>query len=193
LWSPNMATGILSSKNRRRRCAEPQMGLRSWSGAKGRRSCPARCRQSASMMAPMHHPAIAHVCPHVRSWGPVRYFNILGPADQPRWRKATSFTGAYRRRSDRRMAETLGALGERVCMGLTDGRADDHREPSWVAALNPRRHHLCEFEINARETPDCPYISFEDIMAAHPEETHVDFNALLGRLPPSALNVTRFV
>ncbi|MFZ9119457.1 MAG: anthranilate phosphoribosyltransferase, partial [Paracoccaceae bacterium] len=62
------------------------------------------------MMAPMHHPAMAHVGPVRADLGSRTIFNILGPLTNPAGVKR-QLTGAYSRDLIRPMAETLGALG----------------------------------------------------------------------------------
>ena len=64
----------------------------------------------AFMMAPMHHPAMAHVGPTRTELGTRTIFNILGPLTNPAGVKR-QLTGAYRRDLIRPMAEVLGQLG----------------------------------------------------------------------------------
>ena len=71
----------------------------------------------AFMMAPMHHPAIAHVMPTRAELGTRTIFNILGPLTNPAGAKR-QLTGAFSRDLIRPMAETLKALGsERAWLG----------------------------------------------------------------------------
>ncbi|MEL6888568.1 MAG: anthranilate phosphoribosyltransferase, partial [Pseudomonadota bacterium] len=72
-----------------------------------------RCLTEAGigfMMAPMHHPAIAHVMPTRAELGTRTIFNILGPLTNPAGVKR-QLTGAFSRDLIRPMAETLGQLG----------------------------------------------------------------------------------
>jgi len=62
------------------------------------------------MMAPMHHPAIAHVMPVRTELGTRTIFNILGPLTNPAGARR-QLTGAFARELIRPMAETLAALG----------------------------------------------------------------------------------
>ncbi|MGR3581481.1 MAG: anthranilate phosphoribosyltransferase, partial [Sagittula sp.] len=62
------------------------------------------------MMAPMHHPAMAHVGPVRTELGTRTIFNILGPLTNPAGVKR-QLTGAFSRDLIRPMAETLGQLG----------------------------------------------------------------------------------
>ena len=73
------------------------------------------------MMAPMHHPAIAHVMPTRAELGTRTIFNILGPLTNPAGVKR-QLTGTYTRDLTRPMAETLKFWGLRLrgwCMDLT--------------------------------------------------------------------------
>ncbi|MGI9389194.1 MAG: anthranilate phosphoribosyltransferase, partial [Boseongicola sp.] len=62
------------------------------------------------MMAPMHHPAIAHVMPTRAELGTRTIFNILGPLTSPAGVKR-QLTGAFSEAMLRPMAETLQTLG----------------------------------------------------------------------------------
>ena len=135
------------------------------------------------MMAPMHHPAIAHVMPTRSELGTRTIFNILGPLTNPAGVKR-QLTGAYRRDLIRPMAETLGALGSEKA-GLVHG-SDGTDEltitgTSWIAALNPDGT-ISEFEITP-EDAGLPVHPFEDIVGGTPEENARDFNALLDGTP----------
>ena len=61
------------------------------------------------MMAPMHHPAMAHVGPVRAELGTRTIFNILGPLTNPAGVKR-QFTGAFSRDLILPMAQTLGSL-----------------------------------------------------------------------------------
>ncbi len=62
------------------------------------------------MMAPMHHPAMAHVMPARVELGTRTIFNILGPLSNPAGVRR-QLTGAFSPDLIRPMAETLRALG----------------------------------------------------------------------------------
>ena len=64
----------------------------------------------AFMMAPMHHPAIAHVMPTRAELGTRTIFNILGPLTNPAGVKR-QLTGVFSADLIRPMAETLLELG----------------------------------------------------------------------------------
>ena len=70
------------------------------------------------MMAPMHHPAIAHVMPTRAELGTRTIFNILGPLTNPAGAKR-QLTGAFSEAMLRPMAETLQALGSEAAWLLS--------------------------------------------------------------------------
>ena len=135
------------------------------------------------MMAPMHHPAIAHVMPTRSELGTRTIFNILGPLTNPAGVKR-QLTGAYRRDLIRPMAETLGALGSEKAWLVHGSDGTDELTitgTSWIAALNPDGT-ISEFEITP-EDAGLPVHPFEDIVGGTPEENARDFNALLDGTP----------
>jgi anthranilate phosphoribosyltransferase len=135
------------------------------------------------MMAPMHHPAIAHVMPTRSELGTRTIFNILGPLTNPAGVKR-QLTGAYRRDLIRPMAETLGALGSEKAWLVHGSDGTDELTitgVSWVAALNPDGT-ITEFEITP-EDAGLPVHPFEDIVGGTPEENAIAFNALLDGAP----------
>lgn len=135
------------------------------------------------MMAPMHHPAIAHVMPTRSELGTRTIFNILGPLTNPAGVKR-QLTGAYRRDLIRPMAETLGALGSEKAWLVHGSDGTDELTitgTSWIAALNPDGT-ISEFEITP-EDAGLPVHPFEDIVGGTPEENARNFNALLDGTP----------
>ncbi|WP_372993674.1 anthranilate phosphoribosyltransferase [Sulfitobacter sp.] len=135
------------------------------------------------MMAPMHHPAIAHVMPTRSELGTRTIFNILGPLTNPAGVKR-QLTGAYRRDLIRPMAETLGALGSEKAWLVHGSDGTDELTitgVSWVAALHPDGS-VTEFEITPQDA-GLPVHPFEDIVGGTPEENARDFNALLDGTP----------
>jgi len=86
-----------------------QMGINVMVGADVVQSALDSCG-IAFMMAPMHHPATAHVMPTRAELGTRTIFNILGPLTNPAG-VTRQLTGAYRRDLVRPMAEVLQALG----------------------------------------------------------------------------------
>ena len=134
------------------------------------------------MMAPMHHPAIAHVMPTRAELGTRTIFNILGPLTNPAGVKR-QLTGAFSRDLIRPMAETLQALGS-DCAWLVHG-SDGTDELtitglSWVVALEDGT--LREAELHP-EDAGLPVHPFEDILGGTPAENAAAFRALLNGAP----------
>jgi anthranilate phosphoribosyltransferase len=130
------------------------------------------------MMAPMHHPAIAHVMPTRAELGTRTIFNILGPLTNPAGVKR-QLTGAFSRDLIRPMAETLGQLGSEKAWLVHGSDGTDELTitgVSWVSALE--NGQVTDFEINP-EDAGLPIHPFEDIIGGTPEENASDFNALL--------------
>ena len=122
------------------------------------------------MMAPMHHPSIAHVMPARTELG--------NPAGVKR-----QLTGAYRRDLIRPMAETLGQLGSEKAWLVHGSDGTDELTItglSWVSALNGGA--VSDFEIHP-EDAGLPVHPFDDIVGGTPEENAVAFNALLDGAP----------
>jgi len=159
-----------------------QMGLKVMVGPKVVEACLNEAG-IGFMMAPMHHPAIAHVMPTRSELGTRTIFNILGPLTNPAGVKR-QLTGAYRRDLIRPMAETLGALGSEKAWLVHGSDGTDELTItgiSWVAALNPDGT-VSEFEITP-EDAGLPVHPFEDIVGGTPEENAIAFNALLDGAP----------
>ena len=131
------------------------------------------------MMAPMHHPAIAHVMPTRAELGTRTIFNILGPLTNPAGVKR-QLTGAFSRDLIRPMAETLGALGSEKAWLVHGSDGTDELTitgVSWVAALSPDGA-VVDREIHPEEA-GLPVHPFEAIVGGTPEENARDFKALL--------------
>ena len=134
------------------------------------------------MMAPMHHPATAHVMPTRAELGTRTIFNILGPLTNPAGVKR-QLTGAFSRDLIRPMAETLGALGsDRAWLVHGSDGTDELTITgiSWVAALEDEQ--VKEVELHP-EDAGLPVHLFEDILGGTPEENGVAFRALLDGAP----------
>lgn len=130
------------------------------------------------MMAPMHHPAIAHVMPTRAELGTRTIFNILGPLTNPASVKR-QLTGTYLRSLTRPMAETLMALGSEAAWLVHGSDGTDELTitgVSWVSAL--KDGIISDIEIHP-EDAGLPEHPFEDIVGGTPEENAVAFNALL--------------
>ena len=129
------------------------------------------------MMAPMHHPAMAHVGPARAELGTRTIFNILGPLTNPAGVRH-QLTGAFSRTLIRPMAETLQALGAERAW-LVHGR-DGTDElsisgPSWVAILDG---DVTEVEMSP-EDAGLPVHPLEKILGGTPEENGAAFRAML--------------
>lgn len=133
----------------------------------------------AFMMAPMHHPAMAHVGPSRAELGTRTIFNILGPLTNPAGVKR-QLTGAFSRDMIRPMAETLGALGsERAWLVHGSDGTDEMTITglTWVAALE-EDGSIREIELHPEDF-GLPVHPFEDIIGGSPEENANAFRALL--------------
>lgn len=131
------------------------------------------------MMAPMHHPAIAHVMPTRAELGTRTIFNILGPLTNPAGVKR-QLTGAFSRDLIRPMAETLGALGSEKAWLVHGSDGTDELTItgiSWVARLTPDGA-VTNIEIHP-EDAGLPVHPFEAIVGGTPEENARRFKALL--------------
>ncbi|MYM54037.1 anthranilate phosphoribosyltransferase [Thalassovita mangrovi] len=133
----------------------------------------------AFMMAPMHHPAMAHVGPARTELGTRTIFNILGPLTNPAGVKR-QLTGAFSRDLIRPMAETLGTLGSEKAWLVHGSDGTDELTitgKSWVAALE-EDGSVVDKEVH----PDdfgLPVHSFDAIVGGEPEENAAAFRALL--------------
>ncbi|PVA11779.1 anthranilate phosphoribosyltransferase [Pelagivirga sediminicola] len=137
----------------------------------------------AFMMAPMHHPAMAHVGPSRAELGTRTIFNILGPLTNPAG-VARQLTGAYRRDLIRPMAETLLQLGSTRAWLVHGSDGTDELAisgHSWVAALE-EDGTIAEFEISP-EDAGLPLHPFEDILGGTPQENAGAVRALLDGAP----------
>lgn len=136
----------------------------------------------AFMMAPMHHPAMAHVGPSRAELGTRTIFNILGPLTNPAGVKR-QLTGAFSREMIRPMAETLGTLGsERAWLVHGSDGTDELTIAgvSWIAALEDGV--VKEAELHP-EDAGLPVHPFEDILGGSPEDNARAFGALLDGSP----------
>ena len=131
------------------------------------------------MMAPMHHPAIAHVMPTRAELGTRTIFNILGPLTNPAGVKR-QLTGAFSRDLIRPMAETLAALGSDKAWLVHGSDGTDELTitgVSWVAELG-LDGQVIDCEVHP-EDAGLPVHPFEAIVGGTPEENALDFRALL--------------
>ena len=140
-----------------------------------------RCLSEAGigfMMAPMHHPAMAHVGPVRAELGARTIFNILGPLTNPAGVKR-QLTGAYRRDLIRPMAEVLLALGSDVAWLVHGSDGTDELAisgVSWVAELKDGA--VTEREVHP-EDAGLPVHDFSAIVGGTPDDNARAFRALL--------------
>ncbi|MEM8730544.1 MAG: anthranilate phosphoribosyltransferase [Pseudomonadota bacterium] len=130
------------------------------------------------MMAPLHHPAIAHVMPTRQELGTRTIFNILGPLTNPAGVKR-QLTGAFSRDLIRPMAETLQTLGsERAWLVHGSDGTDELTITgvSWVSALEDGS--VTDREVHP-EDAGLPTHPFEEILGGTPEENAAAMSALL--------------
>ncbi|MBS1301667.1 anthranilate phosphoribosyltransferase [Loktanella sp. SALINAS62] len=134
------------------------------------------------MMAPMHHPAMAHVGPVRAELGTRTIFNILGPLTNPAGVKR-QLTGAYRRDLIQPMAEVLMTLGSDAAWLVHGSDGTDELTitgVSWVAAL--KDGSITNHEIRP-EDAGLPVHPFADIVGGAPEQNAAAFRALLDGKP----------
>jgi anthranilate phosphoribosyltransferase len=132
----------------------------------------------AFMMAPMHHPAMAHVMPARQELGTRTIFNILGPLTNPAGVKR-QLTGAFSPDLIVPMAQTLQALGSEAAWLVHGSDGTDELTicgPSKVAMLKDGA--VTESEINPEDAGLTAH-KFEDILGGTPEENAAAFRALL--------------
>ncbi len=134
------------------------------------------------MMAPMHHPAMAHVGPSRAELGTRTIFNILGPLTNPAGVRR-QLTGTFSRDLIRPMAETLGTLGSDRAWLVHGSDGTDELTitgVSWVAALEDGI--VKETELHP-EDAGLPQHPFQDILGGTPEHNASAFRALLDGAP----------
>lgn len=161
---------------------QTQMGINVMVGPKVVEKALAECG-IAFMMAPMHHPAIAHVMPTRAELGTRTIFNILGPLTNPAGVKR-QLTGAFSRNLIRPMAETLGQLGsERAWLVHGSDGTDELTITgvSWVSALETDGI-IKDFELHP-EDAGLPVHPFEAIVGGTPQDNANAFRALLEGSP----------
>jgi anthranilate phosphoribosyltransferase len=130
------------------------------------------------MMAPMHHPAIAHVMPTRSELGTRTIFNILGPLTNPAGVRR-QLTGTFARSLIRPMAETLRELGsERAWIVHGEDGTDEVSISglTHVAALEGGA--VTEHEVHP-EDAGLPVHPIEAVLGGTPAENAAAFRALL--------------
>ncbi|WP_238366632.1 anthranilate phosphoribosyltransferase [Mesobacterium pallidum] len=135
------------------------------------------------MMAPMHHPAMAHVGPTRAELGTRTIFNILGPLTNPAGVKR-QLTGAFTRDLIRPMAEVLKQLGSERAWLVHGSDGTDEMTitgKTWLAALE-EDGQIREAEVHP-EDAGLPVHPFEAIVGGTPAENAQAFRALLDGAP----------
>ena len=135
------------------------------------------------MMAPMHHPAMAHVGPVRAELGTHTIFNILGPLTNPAGVKR-QLTGAFSRDLIMPMAQTLKQLGsERAWLVHGSDGTDELTITgvSWVAVLETDGS-LQQTEQHPEEYGLATH-PFEALVGGSPEDNALALWALLNGAP----------
>ncbi|SFP26630.1 anthranilate phosphoribosyltransferase [Tranquillimonas alkanivorans] len=130
------------------------------------------------MMAPMHHPAMAHVGPTRVELGTRTIFNILGPLTNPAGVKR-QLTGAYSEAVIRPMAQTLAELGSERAWIVHGSDGTDEISiagPTAVAALEDGAVTMREI---APEDAGLPVHPFQSIIGGTPADNARAFRELL--------------
>ncbi|MXQ06878.1 anthranilate phosphoribosyltransferase [Alphaproteobacteria bacterium GH1-50] len=130
------------------------------------------------MMAPMHHPAIAHVMPTRAELGTRTIFNILGPLTNPAGVKR-QLTGAFSVEMLMPMAETLRSLGSEAAWLVHGSDGTDEITITGVTeVVELKDGEITCLEVHPEEA-HLPVHPFEAIMGGTPEENGRAFRALL--------------
>lgn len=131
------------------------------------------------MMAPMHHPAIAHVMPTRAELGTRTIFNILGPLTNPAGVKR-QLTGAFSPDLLTPMAETLGRLGSEAAWLVHGSDGTDELSIAGVSKVSALKKtgEVVETEVHP-EDAGLPEHPFEAILGGSPEDNGRAFRALL--------------
>lgn len=130
------------------------------------------------MMAPMHHPATAHVMPTRAELGTRTIFNILGPLTNPAGVKR-QLTGAFSPDLIEPMAQTLLALGSEVAWLVHGGDGTDELSISAPSRVAQLEHGTITLTQVAPEDAGLAPRPFEEILGGTPEENGAAFRALM--------------
>ncbi|MEJ2036281.1 MAG: anthranilate phosphoribosyltransferase, partial [Maritimibacter sp.] len=113
----------------------------------------------AFMMAPMHHPAMAHVMPTRAELGTRTIFNILGPLTNPAFVKR-QLTGAFSNEMLRPMEEVLRSLGSVKAWLVHGSDGTDELSiagASWVVNLDHGDNREAEIHPEDAGLPEHPF------------------------------------
>ncbi|MBV0911562.1 anthranilate phosphoribosyltransferase [Anianabacter salinae] len=136
----------------------------------------------AFMMAPMHHPAMAHVGPVRAELGTRTIFNILGPLTNPAGVKR-QLTGAFSEALIRPMAETLKELGADKAWLVHGSDGTDEISIAGTTALAALENGAVTMRTLHPEDAGLPVHPFEAILGGTPEHNAAAFRALLDGAP----------
>ena len=132
----------------------------------------------AFMMAPMHHPAIAHVMPTRAELGTRTIFNILGPLTNPAGVKR-QLTGVFSADLIRPMAETLLELGSDTAWLVHGSDGTDELTITGLSAVAVLENgKVYEREVHPEEA-GLPVHPFSSIIGGTPAENGKALKALL--------------
>ncbi len=129
------------------------------------------------MMAPMHHPAMAHVGPVRAELGTRTIFNILGPLTNPAGVRY-QLSGAFSRELIQPMAETLQTLGTERAWLVHGADGTDELSICGSTSVVMLADGLKEVELSP-EDAGLPVYPFEAILGGTPKENGDAFRALL--------------
>ena len=130
------------------------------------------------MMAPLYHPAMAHVMPVRTELGTRTIFNILGPLTNPAKVKR-QLTGAFSKDLIRPMAETLKILGsEKAWLVHGSDGTDEISISGSTSVVELSNGNISEFKIRP-EDAGLKLSKFEDIKGGTPKENAKAFTDLL--------------
>ena len=130
------------------------------------------------MMAPMHHPAMAHVMPTRTELGTRTIFNILGPLTNPAGVKR-QLTGAFSTEMLMPMAETLLTLGSEAAWLVHGSDGTDEITITGVTDVAELKNGQITCREVHPEEAHLPVHSFDAILGGTPEENGRAFRALL--------------
>jgi anthranilate phosphoribosyltransferase len=134
------------------------------------------------MMAPMHHPAMAHVGPTRVELGTRTIFNILGPLSNPAG-VTRQLTGAFSRAMIRPMAETLLTLGsDRAWLVHGEDGTDEVSIAGVTHLAELVDGRVTEREVHPEEA-GLPVHPFAALVGGAPEDNARAFRALMEGAP----------
>jgi anthranilate phosphoribosyltransferase len=134
------------------------------------------------MMAPMHHPAMAHVGPSRVELGNRTIFNLLGPLTNPAG-VTRQLTGAFSREVIGPMAEVLKALGSERAWLVHGGDGTDEIAITGVTHVAELARGAVTLRELHPEEAGLPVHPFAAIVGGTPEVNAAAFRALMDGAP----------